>query len=259
MIDHLRPVQIEGSHPVIPNRALNALLLPFVGAVVLWAIWLLDLNFGWDLARFGVLPRTSTGLVGIFAGPLLHDSFEHIFNNTSGLLMLGWCLMYFYPRMAGRVVLASWITAGAGVWIMGRMNLHIGASGLIYGLAAFLFVSGLLRKQRTLMALSLLVVFLYGSLIWGIFPIVERLSWEGHLWGAVAGVFMAVIHRKVPPAVSDPRPAFADEEDEPDEAAPPYLDGDPGDEVNEAELKWKRELAERTGQQGNMNTTWDPE
>ncbi len=249
---------IVAPQPVIRNRALNALVLPFVAAVIVWAIWLLDDGFGWNLSHYGLLPRTVRGLLGIATAPLLHGDLSHLFDNTVAMLALGWCLMYFYPRIAGRVVIVSWLVGGIGVWIMGRMNYHIGASGVIYGIAAFLFVSGLLRKQRTLMALSLLVVFLYGGLIWGIFPIVERLSWEGHLWGGIAGVAMAFIHRHVPPAVSDPKPAFLDEEDDADETLAPYGEGDPGDEVNDAELAWKRKLAEEAERPGNVSTTWDP-
>lgn len=241
----------------IRGRALTAALLPCVAAVLLWAIWLLDVGFGWELHRYGLMPRTAWGLVGIITAPLLHGDFSHLFNNTTALLLLGWCLMYFYPRIAGRVIIVTWLAGGLGVWLMGRASHHIGASGIIYGIAAFLFVSGLLRGQRTLMALSLLVVFLYGGLIWGILPIVERLSWESHLWGGVAGATMAFLHRRVPPAVSDPRPAFADEEDGPDEPVPPYYDGDPGDEVNDAELAWKRKLAEQAKRPGNVDTTWD--
>lgn len=246
------------SPPIIENRGLNALLIPFASAVIVWSIWLLDAGFGWQLSHYGLMPRTTFGLVGILTAPLLHGELDHIFNNTVAMLMLGWCLMYFYPRVAGRVVLAGWLISGVGVWLMGRTNFHIGASGIIYGIAAFLFVSGLLRKQRTLMALSMLVVFLYGGLIWGIFPIVERLSWESHLWGAVAGVAMAFIHRQVPPAVSDPKPAFLVEEDEVDEPFAPYAEGDPGEEVNDAELAWKRKLADQAERPGNVSTTWDP-
>ena len=245
------------SQPFIRHRALNALLLPLLGAAILWAIWLLDGTYEWQLNSFGLQPRTAIGLVGIVTAPLLHADFNHLLDNTTGLLLLGWCLMYFYPRMAGRVVFISWLVSGVGVWLMGRANIHIGASSVIYAIAAFLFFSGVLRKQRTLMALSLLVVFFYGSLIWGIFPIVERLSWEGHLWGGISGVALAYIHRRVPPAVSDPKPSFADEEDEPDEAVAPNAEGDPGDEVNDAELAWKRKLAEDSGAAGNVSTTWD--
>ncbi len=250
-------VPIPGQ-PIIRHRALNALLLPLLGAVILWAIWLLDGAFDWQLNNYGLQPRAAKGLVGVIAAPLLHADFNHLLDNTTGLLLLGWCLMYFYPRMAGRVVFVSWVVSGVGVWLMGRSNIHIGASSVIYAIAGFLFFSGVLRKQRTLMALSLLVVFFYGSLIWGIFPIVERLSWEGHLWGGITGVALAYIHRRVPPAVSDPRPSFADEEDEPEEAVAPYAEEDTGDEVNDAELAWKRKLAEGSTGTGNMSTTWDP-
>lgn len=235
----------------IRNRALTALLLPFVAAVLVWSVWLLDVGFDWHLGRYGLLPRTPSGLVGILTAPLLHADLDHLFNNTVAMLMLGWCLMYFYPRIAGRVVVASWLVSGIGVWFMGRANYHIGASGVIYGIAAFLFVSGLLRKQRTLMALSMLVVFLYGGLIWGVFPIVERLSWESHLWGGLAGVAMAFLHRSIPPAVSDPKPSFADEEDS-DE------DERTGDEQALRAGIPEERLAAPGDRPWNVNTTWDP-
>lgn len=246
----------EQPEPLIRNRAVTAAILPVVGVVLVLAIWLLDHGLSLDLAQYGLYPRTAAGLLGIITAPLLHDDWAHLFNNGTAILTLGWCLMYFYPRVAGRVVLFTWLLGGFGVWLMGRANYHIGASGIIYGMAAFLFLSGLLRGQRTLMALALLVTFLYGSLIWGIFPIMDRMSWESHFWGGIAGAGLALAFRKVPPAVSDPKPAFADEEDD-EEPAAPYLDDDAGDAVNEAELAWKRKLAERAERPGNISTTWD--
>ncbi|MCB9184218.1 MAG: rhomboid family intramembrane serine protease [Flavobacteriales bacterium] len=246
--------------PVIRNRALTAAIIPVVSVVVLLATWLLDRGLELGLARFGLYPRSMHGLVGILTAPLLHDDWDHLFNNSTAIVALGWCLMYFYPRIAGKVVLFTWLLGGVGVWLMGRANFHIGASGVIYGMAAFLFVSGMLRRQRTLMALSLLVTFLYGSLIWGILPIMDHVSWESHLWGGVAGIALAFIYRHVPPAVSDPRPAFADEEEDEqddDTGLQSPLTGDPGDEVNEAELVRKRRLAQRAERPGNVSTTWD--
>lgn len=239
------------------KRALTALLLPALAVLVLWCIWLLDAGLELDLARFGLYPREAKGLPGIITMPLLHGDWRHIFDNSAAVLLLGWCLLYFYPRVAGRVVLLTWIAGGIGVWLIGRAGSpHIGVSGVIYGLAAFLFTSGLLRGQRTLMALSLIVVFLYGSLVWGILPLVQGMSWEGHLCGAFVGLVLAFTYRHVPPAVSDPRPSFADEPDE-DEPAAPYLEDDAGDAVNERELEWKRKLAERAERPGNVSTTWD--
>ncbi|MBL0126938.1 MAG: rhomboid family intramembrane serine protease [Flavobacteriales bacterium] len=239
---------------LIRNRGLNALILPLVSVVVLWCIWLIDEGFGLGLTRFGLIPRNVHGLIGIITAPLLHDGLDHVLNNSSAVVVLGWCLMYFYPRIAGRVVLLTWLIGGAAVWLMGRENVHVGASGVVYGMAAFLFVSGVLRRQRTLMALSLLVAFMYGSMVWGIFPLVPRVSWESHLWGGIIGIVLAFVHRHVPPAVNDPRPAFADEEDEED--AIPMIEAD---EVNDAGLEWQRKPAEDTDRNrpGNVSTTWD--
>ena len=242
--------------PVKRNRMATALVLPALAALLIWCIWLLDQGLDLQMRQFGLYPREVKGLIGIAAAPLLHGDWEHIFNNSTAVVMLGWCLMYFYPRMAGRVVLFTWLLGGIGVWLIGRGGApHVGASGVIYGMAAFLFTSGMLRGQRTLMALSLLVVFLYGSLVWGIFPLVADMSWEGHLCGAFVGLVLAFVHRQVPPAVSDPRPAFLDEEE--DEPPAPYLEDDSGDAVDERELAWKRKLAERADRPGNVSTTWD--
>jgi membrane associated rhomboid family serine protease len=199
------------------KRMLTAAMLPALTLVVIWAVFLLDRGLGLDLYRFGILPREWSGLAGVLFSPFLHGDAEHVFNNSVPLMVLGWGLMYFYPRIAGKVVLAAWLISGIWVWISARGNYHIGASGVVYGLAAFLFFSGVLRRQRTLMALSLLVVFLYGSMIWGIFPIVPRVSWESHLWGGVAGALMAWLYRGVPPAVQDPVPAVMDDEDDDEE------------------------------------------
>ncbi len=236
---------------------LTAAILPGLTVVVLWAVYLLDHGLGLDLHRFGVLPREWKGLVGIIAAPFLHGDLKHLFNNSVPVFVLGWALMYFYPRVAGPVVLATWLLTGLWVWISARANYHIGASGVVYGLAAFLFTSGVLRRQRTLMALSLLVVFLYGGMVWGLFPIVPRISWESHLWGAVAGVWLAWMYRRVPPAVTDPVAVHADDDDDDDDDAPPPDDHrpgprrtlrivyhmDPGDEVDDEEMAWRRDLA----------------
>jgi membrane associated rhomboid family serine protease len=199
------------------SRFFNAATLPIIAVVLLWCIHLLDVVYELELYRFGILPRTLEGIKGIFASPFIHGDINHLFNNTLPVLFLGWGLMYFYPRIAGKVVLGAWLGANVWVWLSARQNYHIGASGVIYGMAAFLFTSGFLRRQRTLMALSLLIVFLYGSMVWGILPLVPRMSWEGHLWGMVAGIAMAFLYRHVPPAVSDPKPVTFDEDEEDDE------------------------------------------
>lgn len=199
------------------RKVAYSIVPPAVAVMVLWCVFLLDRTYAFDLARWGILPRTLHGLWGVLFAPFIHGDMEHLLNNSIPLLVLGSALLYFFPRLAGRVVLASWVISGAWVWISARANYHIGASGVVYGIAAFLFTSGLLRKQRTLMGLSLLVVFLYGGLIWGVFPIVPRISWESHFWGAACGVVMAFLYRHVPAAVRDPQPVVWDEEDDPAE------------------------------------------
>ncbi|HRH70862.1 MAG TPA: rhomboid family intramembrane serine protease [Flavobacteriales bacterium] len=218
-----------GQGPAPRERKLAySIVPPALIVLVLWCVFLLDRVYVLDLARWGILPRTLHGLWGVLFSPFIHGDMEHLLNNSIPLLVLGSALLYFFPRLTGRVVLASWVISGTWVWISARDNYHIGASGVVYGIAAFLFTSGLLRKQRTLMGLSLLVVFLYGGLIWGVFPIVPRISWESHFWGAASGVIMAFLYRHVPAAVRDPQPVVWDDEDS-DDPLPtgPLVDADP--------------------------------
>jgi len=251
----------------------QAAILPLIAVLLLWAVFVVERALGLDLYRYGLLPRDAHGLPGIITSPFIHGDAEHLFNNSVPLLLLGWGLMYFYPRIAGRVVLASWLLSGVWVWISARDNYHIGASGVVYGLAAFLFFSGVFRRQRTLMALSLIVVFLYGSLVWGVFPLVPRVSWESHLWGGVAGSLMAFLYRKVPPAVQDPVGPLDDDDDDGDEEEAPGAPTDepqrttplrivyhldPGDEVDDEEQAWRRDLSKRGREidPGSMSDTW---
>lgn len=208
------------------SRMFYAAIIPGLFVLLLWLVFLVDRGLELGLHRFGIMPREWEGLWGILFSPFLHGDIEHLFNNSLPALVLGWALMYFYPRIAGNVLLASWLISGLWVWISARGNYHIGASGVVYGLASFLFLSGVIRRQRTLMALSLLVVFLYGGMVWGLFPILPRVSWESHFWGAVAGALMAYVYRKIPPAVQDPVPVdpFADEDDNMDDSGLPYHD-----------------------------------
>ncbi len=202
--------------PVRERKWTTSVVPPAILVIVLWSVFLLDRTFQLDLYQYGILPRSASGLIGIVTAPFVHGDMEHVLNNSIPLLVLGTALLYFFPRVAGRVVLASWLISGLWVWISARSNYHIGASGVVYGLAAFLFTSGLIRKQRTLMGLSMLVVFLYGSMLWGIFPIVPRISWESHFWGGAAGAIMAYLYRHVPAAVRDPKPISWDEDEDDD-------------------------------------------
>jgi len=165
----------------------------------MWAIFLLDQEFDLHLSEYGLYPRKAEGLLGIFTIPFIHGSFSHIINNSVPMLVLGWALFRFYPTLAFKTLFWILIISGIWLWISGRSSYHIGASGVVYGLAAFLFLSGWLRREKRVAALSLLVAFLYGSMWWGVLPVDPTISWEGHLWGAVAGFSLAFLYRKQGP------------------------------------------------------------
>jgi membrane associated rhomboid family serine protease len=176
-------------------RFIKSLLFPAMFVVLIWVVKTTELVFDLELYSWGLFPKTLQGLRGIVFSPLIHGDFSHLISNTFPLLLLGSALFYFYRDVAFRVLLFSVAITGLWVWVLGRPSYHIGASGLIYSLAAFLFVSGVIRRHPRLMALSLLVVFLYGGMVWGIFPVQERVSWESHLMGMLSGILLAFFYR----------------------------------------------------------------
>lgn len=179
------------------NRSIwRSAILPLALVILLIGIKSFEELTGMDLSHYGVLPRNLEGARGILLYPFIHGDWKHVFNNSTALLVLGTMMFYFYREVAVRSVLWMFILSGIWLWIGGRPNYHIGASGMVYALFGFLFLSGILRKHLKLMALSLLVVFLYGSLVWGIFPMEEHISWEGHLFGLIAGMGVALAYRQ---------------------------------------------------------------
>ena len=168
-------------------------------------IWLIQvLNWGLDLelGRFGVRPREFAGLPGILLAPLLHGGFVHLVTNSLPLLVLGTGMLYLYPNSALKVIPAVYLGPGIAVWLFARASsVHVGASGLIYGLVSYIFVAGVIRRDRRAIAASLLVAFLYGSTVWGVLPIEPGVSWETHLAGALIGLALAIRlrHLDIPP------------------------------------------------------------
>ena len=149
------------------------------------------------ITKFGIIPRTTGGLIGIFTAPFLHGSIWHLVSNTIPLIVLLTVLNHFYPRKTMSAVLFIVLTGGIFVWLFARKANHIGASGLIYGLAAFLIVNGFLVKKLVPILVSITVALVYGGLIWGIFPSLRsHISWEGHIFGAVSGILIAFLLRK---------------------------------------------------------------
>lgn len=177
-----------------------SMLIPGVFVFVMWLVKIIEVLFSIDMSGLGIYPLTLAGLPGIFFSPFIHADFGHLFNNSLPLFFLGTALFYFYSEIAVKVSLWTYFLTGILVWIAGRDGWHIGASGLIYGFASFLFFSGIIRKYFRLVALSLLIVFLYGSMVWGIFPNIYReVSWESHMLGFISGVILAVVYRKEGP------------------------------------------------------------
>jgi membrane associated rhomboid family serine protease len=167
-----------------------------------------------DLVQYGLYPRDPEHLYGIITIPFLHSGWEHLFNNATALFVLGWMLFHFYRPVAWKSLMIIYLLSGLWLWIGGRASYHIGASAVIYGLAGFLFVGGIVRKHLPLMGISLLVLFLYGSMIWGIFPIKEEMSWEGHFFGLLAGVAIAYLYRNEGPQRKKYSWELEDEEDD---------------------------------------------
>ena len=173
-----------------------ALKISLIVLVVLWVIFLVDAALGLRLGRFGLRPGSIPGLVGILFAPLLHANLQHLLSNSFPLLISLTATLYLYPASSVRVIPLIWLGSGALAWFIGRPSLHYGASGLIYGLLAFVFVSGILRRDMRSVSVSLLVGFLYGSMVWGVLPIRPHMSWEMHLTGAVTGTLLAFLFRK---------------------------------------------------------------
>lgn len=184
------------------KQLLHSLVFPVIFLVIIWLVKFAELATGTSFAFLGVYPRELYGLAGIVFSPLIHSDFEHLYANSVPILVLMTSLFYFYRKIAFKVFFLIYLFSGIWLWIAGRESYHIGASGLIYGLAAFLFVSGILRKSPQLLAITLMVTFLYGSIIWGIVPDFypeKNISWEGHLFGMIAGIALALYFRKSGP------------------------------------------------------------
>jgi membrane associated rhomboid family serine protease len=205
-----------GLHPNT-RRFFRIVAFPLLFLVLLWAIRLADGLFDLGLVKWGIFPRRISGLPGILFSPLIHANNEHLMSNSVPLLFLGLIMFYFYKEVAFTAFYWIYFSTGIWVWLAGREAYHVGASGLIYSFVCFLFYSGIFRRKRSLMAISLLMIFLYGSLIWGIFPFQQKISWESHLLGAVAGFITAFFLRKEGPQ----RETYEWEEEPDDESERP--------------------------------------
>jgi membrane associated rhomboid family serine protease len=197
------PEFTKSAHVRANFRRAVRIALGFVAA--LWIIQYLNWGLELELARFGVRPREWAGLSGVFLAPLLHGGFAHLLANTLPLVVLGTVMLHVYPNAARAVLPAVYLGPGIAVWLFagGGGSVHVGASGLVYGLVSYIFVAGVIRRDRRAIAASLLVAFMYGALAWGVLPIQPGVSWETHLAAALIGVAMALAlrHQDIPPHV----------------------------------------------------------
>lgn len=177
----------------------SVFLIPIVIIFTMWFVYFIEIKFGLNFNKYGINPGELKGLRGILFSPFIHSDFRHLFNNSIPLLVMTGCLYYFYYKIANKVLFVGVLFTGLITWIIGRPSNHIGASGIVYLLVSFIFFSGVFRKYYRLIALSLVVVFLYGSMIWYIFPVEDRISWEGHLAGFLVGFIFAFLFRKLGP------------------------------------------------------------
>ena len=181
------------------NKLKRAFYIVLFFTAILWCIKVVEILLNLNFGNLGVHPNTMSGLVGVFTAPLIHGSYVHLIANTPAVIILGTALIYGYPRSCWIVIPVIWIGTELGVWFTARPVFHFGASGLTYGSMFFIFVVGILRKDRQAIALSLLVFFLYGTMIWGIFPHQPGVSFESHIWGAAMGILCAVLLRNRDP------------------------------------------------------------
>ncbi len=209
------------------KKLLLSMVIPFMFIFLIWLVKIVEILFGLDFSDFGIYPLSVRGLPGILFSPVIHADFSHLFNNSIPLLFLGTALFYFYSDIALKIFSVIYFLTGLLVWIAGRDAWHIGASGLVYGLASFLFFSGIIRRYFRLIALSLLVVFLYGSMVWGLFPgIYKNISWESHMLGFFSGTMLAVWYRKEGP--QEPVPEWLDDEEDGESMRAGEEDGESG-------------------------------
>jgi len=212
------------------KQVIRSLFFPAIFVFVIWLVKALEVILDTSFAGYGMFPLQWKGLIGIITMPLIHAGWSHLFANSVPLFLLTALLFYSYREIAWQVLILIYLISGLWVWFLGETgSLHIGASGVVYGLAAFLFTSGIIRREIKLMAITLLVAFLYGGMIWGVFPQffpAERISWEGHLMGMLIGTILAIYFRNLGP--QRPRHEWEDEmNDEDDDPFSGYHPDDP--------------------------------
>lgn len=215
LILELKKTAVKQDQPFIFSSGVVGYPLLFV--LLIWVVFWFEIRFGFDFNYLGVRPREVMGLRGVIFSPFIHSNIKHLFNNTIPLFVLSMSLFYFYRRISWQVLIFGMLLTGIFTWVIGRPANHIGASGVIYMLASFLFFKGIFSKHFRLIALSLIVVFLYGGMLWFVVPVDPGISWEGHLSGLVVGLIFAFFYKQKiekPPKYEWEKPDYNEQDDE---------------------------------------------
>ncbi|MCB0570265.1 MAG: rhomboid family intramembrane serine protease [Phaeodactylibacter sp.] len=246
----------------ITQKFRESLLAAFYFVAVLWLIQLFQAVTGIGLGDYGILPREAAGLRGILFAPLLHSGWPHLLANTPPLFFLTIILFFFYRRIAARSFIMIYLLTGLAMWLFARDEIsstgvsrtavHIGASGVIYGLVAFIFWTGIFRRNLKSIILALIVLFYYGSMFMGILPIQEdpNISWDGHLLGALAGIFTAFWYKNN--RENDETKTTYSWEEEPEQEKRPFLSPDTFEKTREE----RRREQEKRGNDWFSTGTW---
>jgi membrane associated rhomboid family serine protease len=211
------------------TKVKHSIIFPSFFIILIWLIKIYESLLDVRFSEFGILPRTIDGLIGILTAPLIHGDFSHLIANSGPFFVLSSMIFYFYRPVSYQVFFSAYFITGIFVWIGSRFSYHIGASGVVYAMASFLFVSGIIRGNMRLFAISMLIIFLYGGMVWGILPIEKGISWESHLYGLVTGVILAFHFKKYGPQ----KPVYdwqKEDDDEQDESEP--IDNDSNSNIS---------------------------
>lgn len=160
--------------------------------LIMWLVHILKFSIGINLGNYGLMAREVSGLIGILTSPFIHGSFEHLISNSVPLFVMSLIIIFFYRRIAYQSMLLIYVLTGLTVWAFARANvIHIGASGVVYGLVSFVFWTGIFRRNVKSIMLALIITFLYSGLFLGILPNQPGISWESHLFGGLVGILVA--------------------------------------------------------------------
>jgi membrane associated rhomboid family serine protease len=213
----------------------EALAFALIWPALLGLSWMLQWAGVWEVTQGGLYPRTWHGALGIFTAPFLHGDLHHWLGNTMALAVLSLFFYWKYPTLFLKTTLWVWLLGYGYTWLFARSSYHIGASGIVYGYTFFLAAAGLYTKQMRDLAMSFLVIFLYGSAFWGIFPMTPGISWEAHLFGGLAGLFALWWHKN---EVKNTAHTTDEQEDDIINEEDERTDEDPYRALRSTEKKW---------------------